>query len=870
MRQYSAAKAKHPDALLFFRLGDFYELFFEDAKTASRELQITLTARDKERAIPMCGVPYHAAEQYITRLLRAGYRIALCEQLEDPKTAKTIVRREVTRVLTPGTTVDPALASERTNYLAALSVVGGTVGLALLDNSTGDFRTTEFSGPQAASHCRDELYRAAPAEILLPHELPGLPGQEELERCFAASTVSTLDAWVWTPDYSIPLLKNHFGTRDLAGFGLEEHAAAAIAAGGIIHYLKQTQPGQLEHIDRIRFAATSEYLQLDAATVRNLELVDSLNLDAKREITLFRTLDCCVTPAGKRALRAAILRPMLAIDTISQRLDAVAHLYADLPAREHLRESCGGILDLERLLSRIALDSAGPRDMLALAASLARLPGLQHALDAVAAAATQRLARDLDRLENVERAIRCTIAENPPVQLEDGGAIAGGADAELDELRAIGSQGRASIAAIEQRERQRTGISSLKVRFNSVFGYFIEITRANLSSVPADYERKQTLANAERFSTPELKDYESKILGAQERCLEIERRIFAALRATVLAASARIRSAAQVVAEADLLGCFSHLAASRNYVRPTIDDSGTMEALAARHPVIEWNMQQNGEQRFVPNNLLVDTNGPALLLLTGPNMGGKSTYLRQAALLVIMAQMGCFVPAQRMRLGLVDRIYTRIGASDNVAEGRSTFMMEMTETAAILNTATPRSLLLLDEMGRGTATYDGMSLAWATLEYLHNVIGARAIFATHFHELTLLAERLPRLKNLRVSVHESRNGIVFLHTVEEGAADKSYGIEVARLAGLPREVLNRARQILRQHEQAEKREVEAEAGAVEPSLQMTLFTPLSQRIVDQIQALDVNALTPLQALNLLQQLQQELREGMIDREAAHA
>ncbi len=868
MRQYAAAKAKHPDALLFFRLGDFYELFFEDAKTASRELQITLTARDKERAIPMCGVPYHAAEQYIARLLRAGYRVALCEQLEDPKTAKTIVRREVTRVLTPGTTIDPSLASDQTNYLAALSHIGGTLGLALLDNSTGDFRAVEFHGPQAASHCRDELYRATPAEILLPAELPGATGHEELERCLAACTVSTLDAWVWTGDYAIPLLQTHFGTRDLAGFGLEDHRAAAIAAGGIIHYLKQTQPGQLEHIDRIRFAAATEWLQLDATSVRNLELVDSLNLDAKREVTLFRTLDCCVTPVGKRALRAAILRPMLAIDAINERLDAVACLHADLPARERLRERCSGILDLERLLSRIALDSAGPRDMLALSTSLARLPQLREALGAIACTATERLAAGLDPLEDVEGAIRSTIAENPPVQLEDGGAIAAGADAELDALRDIGGQGRASIAAIEQRERQRTGINSLKIRFNSVFGYFIEITRANLASVPADYERRQTLANAERFTTPELKDYEAKILGAQERCLEIERRLFAALRATVLAASARIRSAAQIIAEADLLGCFGHLAASRNYVRPAIDDSGTMETLAARHPVIEWNMQQHGEQRFVPNNLLVDTAGPSLLLLTGPNMGGKSTYLRQAALLVIMAQMGCFVPAQRMRLGIVDRIYTRIGASDNVAEGRSTFMMEMTETAAILNTATQRSLLLLDEMGRGTATYDGMSLAWATLEYLHNTIGARTIFATHFHELTLLADRLPRLKNLRVSVHESRSGIVFLHTVEEGAADKSYGIEVARLAGLPRDVLHRARQILRQHERAEKREVEAGAESADPMLQMTLFTPLSQRIVDQIYALDVNALTPLQALNLLQQLQQELREGSIEREAA--
>lgn len=868
MRQYAAAKQKHPDALLFFRLGDFYELFFEDAKTASRELQITLTARDKERAIPMCGVPHHASDQYIARLLRKGYRIAICEQLEDPKLTKTIVRREVTRVLTPGTAIDPALNSERNNFLTALCVAnrkdGQWIGLAVLDNSTGDFRATEFHDTDAHNavlQCCDELSRLAPAEVLLAEDIATSSLLSPLDDLLRGRTVTHLEPWVLTQDYAVPLLENHLGTRDLAGFGLENHSAAAIAAGSILHYLRATQQGQLEHIDRVRYYEHSNCLQLDAVTVRNLELVEPLMPDARRGITLFHSLDDCCTPMGKRKLRATILRPLLDLPAIQERLAAVAELHQDLRVREELRESLSGILDLERLLSRISLDSAGPRDLLALAGSAALLPAIERHLAQRSAPAWRRLHGALDCLGDMESKIHATIAENSPVHLEDGGVIAGGVDAELDELRTLSMSGRQSIAAIEERERQRTGIGSLKVRYNSVFGYYIEITKANLQNVPASYERKQTLVNAERFTTPELKDYERSVLGAQERCLEIERRIFSELRRTVLAASPRIRSTAEVIAEADLLACFAHLASTRGYVQPQVDHSGIFEVLAARHPVIEWHMQQSAEGRFVPNSIFLDMEGPSLLLLTGPNMGGKSTYLRQAALLVILAQMGCFVPAQRMRLGVVDRIYTRIGASDNVAEGRSTFMVEMTETATILNTATPRSLLLLDEMGRGTATFDGMSLAWATVEYLHETLGARTLFATHYHELTMLADHLPRLKNLRVSVQETPGGIVFLHTVEDGAASKSYGIEVARLAGLPREVILRAREILRQHERTEKREIESSRAPADSRIQMTLFTPLSQRIVDQIQALDLNALTPLQALNLLEELQQEVREG---------
>jgi DNA mismatch repair protein MutS len=561
---------------------------------------------------------------------------------------------------------------------------------------------------------------------------------------------------------------------------------------------------------------------------------------------------------GKRLLRTTILRPLLNAQELEARYEAVAEAHGDLLKREEIRRGFSGILDLERLLARLSLDSAGPRDVRALAASLSRLPALKLALQAMQSALWRSLALRLDTLEDVTAQIERTIVTEPPLTLVDGGAIASGVDAELDELRAISTTGRQAIAAIEERERARTGIGSLKVRYNSVFGYYIEITKANMALAPADYERKQTLVNAERFTTPELKEYERKILTAHDRSIEIEKRIFIELRGAVLQAAGRIRRSSAAVAEADLLSNFAHLAALRKYVRPKIVEEPVIEAVAGRHPVIEQWMEEMREGRFIPNDLYMNAagEGPSLLLITGPNMGGKSTYLRQAAMLVLLAQMGSFVPAESLRFGLVDRIYTRIGASDNVARGRSTFMVEMTETATILNTATKRSLILLDEMGRGTATFDGLSLAWATVEYLHAETGARTLFATHYHELTMLAEKLPRVRNLRVGVKEAAGGIVFLHNIEPGAASKSYGIEVARLAGLPSVVIERAKRVLRQHEKQERQSVQVETA---DPVQLTIFTPLSQRIVDRIEATDVNSLTPLQALNLLEELQQELR-----------
>ena len=865
MRQYFAAKQQHPDCLMFCRIGDFYELFYEDAILVARLLQLTLTARDREKKQPMCGVPYHAAEVYLQKLLRMGYKIALCEQMEDPKLTKTIVRREVTRVLTPGTSADPSLGPAESCWLATLALGGNKAGLALLDLSTGDFRATEFTGPHALTEATDELGRIRPVELLYAAEVLSpttlLDEAKPEQTLDHIRTKTPLDVYVFTPDYALPLLRTHFKLHSLDGIGLADHEAAAIAAGATLHYLRATKQGALEHLDTPRFYERSTSLELDAVSVRNLELVEPLFSGESAQTTLFYTLDACCTPMGKRLLRATLLRPSSSLREIESRHEAVAEATADLRRRETLRRAMDGIYDLERLLGRVAMDSAGPREVLSLAATLAALPHLAAATKSFEAPRWQHLATKLDPLEDLHELITQSIAEAAPVNLADGNVIRPGVDPELDDLRALSHSGRQALVAIEERERHRTGIASLKVRFNSVFGYYIEITKANARAVPTDYERKQTLVNAERFTTPELKDYESKILTAQERSLEIERKLFTELRRQLLAAAPRMRETARHIAEIDLLANFSHLAALRGWTRPKVDESTLLEFAGARHPVVERRMEESGQGRFVPNSLHLASNeqGPSIALITGPNMGGKSTYLRQAALLVIMAQCGSFVPAEHMTLGLVDRIYTRIGASDNVARGRSTFMVEMTETAAILNTATARSLVLLDEMGRGTATYDGLSLAWATVEHLHNRIGARTLFATHYHELTLLADKLPRLQNLRVTVKETPTGIVFLHTVSPGPASKSYGIEVARLAGLPNAVITRAREVLKLHERAESQQIR-EASPTPPSLQMTMFTPLSQRIVDRLAAIDVDTTTPREALNLLADLQRELKE----------
>ncbi len=888
MRQYAAVKKEHPTALLFFRLGDFYELFFDDAIVAAKELQITLTSRNKEKgiAVPMCGVPYHAAEGYIGKLIRKGFKVAICEQMEDPRLAKKLVRREVTRVVTPGTAADSSLGSEENNFLAALAQVGDRVGFAALDLSTGDFRATEFSGDGALRRVQEELEQLRPKELLYgsaaplfessregrqnlpsfarpdsrgrlsPHVSPPLPRAPG-----ATCTETPLDDWIFSPDHAIPLLENHFGVLSLEGFGLAGKTAAASAAGAILHYVRSTQRGSLDHIDRIGWYERQNCLVLDAVTVRNLELIEPLFAGADAGVTLIRSMDAAVTPMGKRLLRAWLLRPSLDLDEINGRLDAVEVGVKNIVAREELRRALDGVLDLERLLSRVTLETANPRDVLALAASLAKIPAVKAAVGRLAADRLKILHSSLDELGDMRERIEKTILGEPPLTFADGGVIAAGVDGDLDELRELSRNSKQVLAQIEQRERGRTGIASLKVKFNSIFGYYIEISKSNLHLAPQEYERKQTLVGAERFTTPELKEYEAKILDAQEKIVEIERRLFTELRTAIAAEAKRIRHTALALAEVDVLAALAHIAALQNYCRPTFSgaDGGEVEIIEGRHPVIEQQEMAGGTERFVPNDLYMNGTTDNILLLTGPNMGGKSTYLRQTALIVILAQMGSFVPARSARLSVVDRVFTRIGASDNLARGRSTFMVEMTETAAILHTATARSLILLDEVGRGTATYDGLAIAWAAVEYLHARVRAKTLFATHYFELTELAEQLSGVKNYHVSVKETGGGIVFLRKVEPGAADRSYGIEVAKLAGLPNEVVTRAREVLLEHEFAEQQATaHLSPGATPPPTQLTIFTPLSQPVLDKLRELDLNRLTPLEALNLLAELKRDI------------
>ncbi|MCL6565172.1 MAG: DNA mismatch repair protein MutS [Acidobacteriia bacterium] len=880
LRQYHAIKKQYPHALLLFRLGDFYELFYEDAVVAARELQITLTARHRERGqpVPMCGVPYHAAENYIARLLRAGHKVAVCEQLEEPSKSKKLVRRDVVRVITPGTATETlVLEARENNFLAAVAGTASpsaradaTFGLAYVDVSTGEFRATEFSGPQALVKLRDELGVLAPRELLLAQPTH-LFAHARLELDGLHTTITRLEEWVFAPDYASRLLREQFGVAVLSGFGLEGHPQATAAAGALLHYLRETSAvsaehtpatSALAHLDRIRFYEQAEALVLDQTTVRNLELVAPI-FPEERDATLLAALDETRTSMGGRLLRAWILRPLVDREEIEARLDAVAALHGNAVLREELRRTLDGVLDLERLTGRITLGVASPRELAALGHSLARLPVLHEQLRTADSARLQALRAALDPqvggLAEIGDRIRRAIADNPPALSSEPGIIREGYDAELDALRQLSRQSHATIAAMEQRERQRTGIASLKVRFNQVFGYYLEVSKPNLHLVPPEYERKQTLANAERFTTPELKEYERKVLTAEERILEIERRLFGELRAWVAQQAPRLRQAAAAVAELDVLACFAHLAAARGYVRPQWTEAEELLIVGGRHPVMERLVEQRGE-RFVPNDLYLNSQTHRILLVTGPNMGGKSTYLRQAALIVILAQMGSFVPAREARLPIVDRIFTRIGASDNLARGRSTFLVEMSEVAAILNLATPHSLVLLDEVGRGTATFDGLSLAWAVVEFLATQARPWTLFATHYHELTELEQLLPGVRNVHVSVREAGSDIVFLRQVEPGPADKSYGIEVARLAGLPRSVIERAREILRQHEQSEHRLSETLAPAAVPATpaQPALFTPLDREVLDALRTVDLENLTPLEALNLLARLKKQI------------
>jgi DNA mismatch repair protein MutS len=921
MQQYHAVKKQHPAALLLFRLGDFYELFYDDAVVASRILQITLTARNKEKgqAVPMCGVPYHAAENYITRLIRAGHKVAICEQMEEPGPGKKLVRREVIRVITPGTAIGTSLLEpKQNNFLAAVAGAHGVqrgnpagkpseqaVGLAYVDLSTGEFRATEFRGEKAEGRLLGELEILRPRELLLPRPATLFPDASPAELDGLDAVETRLDEWIFESSYAERTLEQHFRVAALDGFGLAGHPRAISAAGAIVHYLNETsaigarrpedtaaQPtlrpagAGLEHLDRIAYYDQQNAMLLDQVTVRNLELIDPAAGDDE-SATLLHALDETCTGMGARLLRAWILRPEIALEEIEARLDAVATFKTQTIAREEIRKQLVGVLDLERLTSRITLGTATPRDLLALRQTLEQIPVTRSLLPAYMSAAASaggsetttgtvapqarsarllELREQMDELADVRDLLARAISDEPPAVVNEPGVIRHGFNPELDELRDLLKSGRQIIASMEDRERKRTGIASLKIRYNQVFGYYVEVSKPNLSLVPADYERKQTLVNAERFTTTELKEHERKVLSAEERVLELERRLYIEIRESIAREAARLRRTAAAIAQIDVLTNFAHLAASRNYARPIFTETspaitgprGDLLVAGGRHPVIEKLVEQRGE-RFVPNDLCFSDESQFLLLITGPNMGGKSTYLRQSALTCVMAQMGSFVPAAQAKLPLLDRVFTRIGASDNLARGRSTFLVEMSEVAAILNTATSASLVLLDEVGRGTATFDGLSIAWAVVEALHGGARPRTLFATHYHELTELEQLLPGVKNVHVSVQESGGEIVFLRRVEPGSANKSYGIEVARLAGLPNAVIDRAREILRRHERSEEnltRELSPGAAAAAP--QQASFTALDESVIEALRGADLDHLTPIEALNLLAALQKQL------------
>ena len=906
MQQYNAVKARYPHALLLFRLGDFYELFYEDAMIASRELQITLTSRNREKGqpIPMCGVPYHAADSYVARLIRAGFKVAICEQMEQPGPGKKLVRREVSRVITPGTATDVAvLDSRENNFLAAVAQnpAASLIGLALVDLSTGEFLATEFSGPAVVDSLRDELQLLRPRETLLPRPQQLFETSKNSLLDGAGGVETRVEDWVFHRDYAERILREQFGVSELTAFGLDEHPQALCAAGAVVHYLRENAARgddapsveALQHLDRIRFYEQQDALVLDPVSVRNLELLTPIFTEETKSsgpVTLIAALDSTVTGMGARLLRSWMLRPLLDPTAIDARLGAVAHLLQQHVVRGEIRKELRGIQDLERLTSRITLGLASPRELLALRKSLAQLPVLKNFLTPPQSGGSDLL-RDLheeiDDLADIREKLERAISDEPPATSNEPGMIRSGYHAELDELRDVSKNSKQIIAAMEERERKRTGINSLKIRFNQIFGYYIEISKPNLPLAPADYERKQTLVNAERFTSPELKDYERKILAADERILEIERQLFIDVRSGIAAKAARLRRTAAAVAKLDVLASFAKLAADRNYIRPEFNNTGELLIVGGRHPVIEELLKQKGE-RFVPNDLCFDPGRQQLLLITGPNMGGKSTYLRQAALIVIMAQMGSYVPAHQAKLPLTDRIFTRIGAADNLARGRSTFLVEMSEVAAILHHATPSSLVLLDEVGRGTATFDGLSIAWAVVEHLQKHTRARTLFATHYHELTELADLLPAVQNVHVSVKETPNEIIFLRRVEPGSADKSYGIEVARLAGLPKSVVERAREVLKRHEQSEHELSEtltpgaefpnglpadqnpasgaattsaATAGGVphrRNGHQEVLFTPIDRAVLDQLRSADLDRLAPLDALNLLAALKKQI------------
>ena len=859
MRQYLEIKSGYPDAILFFRMGDFYEMFLDDAVLASRLLDISLTSRNKGSGdeIPFCGVPFHSAAPYVARLVELGHKVAICEQVEDPKQVKGIVRREVVRVVTPGLLIESeSLVPDENNYLLSLcEAPDGNWGCAWLDVSTGEFRATELTGAAAALA---EAVGVNPSEILLSDSLDREALPPDLRSFLNDKLVSRAPGWVYDRDYATTLLCGHFGAASAEALGLDNTPTALLAAAAALYYLRENRKAALPHIRDILVSRRSQHLALDPATRRNLEITASM-AEGKRTGSLLGCLDRTGTAMGARRLKQWLSYPLIELEPIRQRLDAVEELLESPDLRDGLTGRLKNVADLERLNGRIGMASAGGRDMRALHDSLVHLPPLLDRLAVVQASLLQTLGVTIDPLVDICSLLARGIIETPPFSLREGGIIAPGYNDELDELRAISSEGKGFIARLEAQERTRTGISTLKIRYNRVFGYSIEVTKSNLGAVPPDYIRRQTLANAERYITDELKNYEEKVLGAEERICTLEFTLFQELRELVACQAERISRTADGLAILDVLLSLATVAGERNYCKPSVDESDVIDIRDGRHPVIE--AMKLGE-RFVPNDTLLDGESNQLLMITGPNMAGKSTYMRQVALITLMAQTGSFVPASEARIGIADRIFTRVGAGDNLARGQSTFMLEMMEAAGILRNATPKSLIIMDEIGRGTSTFDGVSIAWAVAEYIHDTptCRSRTLFATHYHELTELAATRERIKNFTVAVREWNEQVIFLRTIIPGGASHSYGIQVARLAGMPSDVIERAKEILRNLENGEYEEgaprlaKSSKKPLRESSPQFSLFEVSEDQLRQRLKKLNIASMTPLEALNMLDEL----------------
>ena len=873
MQQYMAIKEQYKDCILFYRLGDFYEMFYDDALTASRELEITLTGKNcgQEERAPMCGVPYHAVDVYLNKLVAKGYKVAICEQAEDPKQAKGIVKREVIRIVTPGTNLSQqALDEGRNNYLMCLVYDDNQFGLAITDISTGDFYTTEVA---TLKELYDEIHRFSPSEIICNDSfyMSGASLDDFKDRLHVS--VSTLDTWYMDEAVSVQKIKEHFKVASLDGLGLTDFPSGTLAVGALLLYLYETQKNTLDNLTKITPYRSGGYMIIDSATNRNLELIETLR-EKQKKGSLLWVLDKTKTAMGARLMRNWIEQPLIEKKKITARQDAVEELYNDMITREEIREYLNAVYDLERLVTRISYRTANPRDLIAFKTSLGMIPPVKQLLSQAKSAELKEIDERMDCLEDIYDLIEKSIQDEPPIMIREGGMIKEGYNEDVDKFRLSRTEGKTWLAELEAREKEKTGIKNLRVRYNKVFGYYLEVTNSYKELVPEDWTRKQTLANAERYITPELKELEDMILGAEDKLAALEYDLYCEVRDSIGEQVVRIQETAKAIAHLDVLASLACVAQSNDYVRPSINTKGVIDIQGGRHPVVE---KMNNNQMFIDNDTYLDNKNHRISIITGPNMAGKSTYMRQSALIVLMAQIGSFVPAKSANIGIVDRIFTRVGASDDLASGQSTFMVEMTEVANILRNATSRSLLILDEIGRGTSTFDGLSIAWAVVEHISNpkLLGAKTLFATHYHELTELEGKLDSVNNYCIAVREQGDDIIFLRKIIRGGADKSYGIQVARLAGVPDSVIDRAKEIsgwleetdvtdkaknLQVRTSAKKKEVVREAVPAEKQMSLFDIYPADHPVLKELAGLDVSNMTPIQALNTLYELQKRLKE----------